>query len=161
VLHSVLRRNLKRFRGVSLTELHVGLGVATIALNLLAGVWGGAAWLAGQASVSFWYVLRAAQVAVIAQVLLGAVILVGGREASDGLHYMYGSAPLLVNLVAEGMRVNAAGREIGDRDFEALAAGEQRAIALRIVRREMGIMALAALLIVAFAVRAAQVSGEF
>jgi hypothetical protein len=123
-------------------------------------VWGGAAWLSGQASVSFWYVLRAAQVAVIAQVLLGAVILVGGREASDGIHYMYGAAPLLVNLVAEGMRVNAAGREIGDRDFEALAAGEQRAIALRIVRREMGIMALAALLIVAFAVRAAQVSGE-
>jgi hypothetical protein len=110
--------------------------------------------------VSFWYVLRAAQVAVIAQVLLGAVILVGGQEASDSLHYMYGAAPLLVNLVAEGMRVNAAGREIGDRDFEALAAGEQRAIALRIVRREMGIMALAALLIVAFAVRAAQVSGE-
>jgi hypothetical protein len=131
-----------------------------IGLNLLAGVWGGAAWLAGQASVPFWYVLRAAQVAVIAQVLLGAVILVGGREASDGIHYMYGAAPLLVNLVAEGMRVNAAGREIGDRDFEALAAGEQRAIALRIVRREMGIMALAALLIVAFAVRAAQVSGE-
>jgi hypothetical protein len=123
-------------------------------------VWGGAAWLAGQASVSFWYVLRAAQAAVIAQVLLGAVLLVGGKEASDGLHYMYGAAPLLVNLVAEGMRVNAAGREIGDRDFETLAAGEQHAIALRIVRREMGIMTLAALLIVAFAVRAAQVSGE-
>jgi hypothetical protein len=138
----------------------VVLGVATIALNLLAGVWGGAAWLAGHPSVPFWYVLRAAQAAVIIQVLFGALLLVGGREATDGLHYMYGAAPLVVNLFAEGMRVNAAGREIGERDFETLAAGEQRAIALRIVRREMGIMALSALLIVAFAVRAAQVSGE-
>jgi hypothetical protein len=110
--------------------------------------------------VSFWYVLRAAQAAVIAQVLLGALLLVGGQEATDGLHYMYGAAPLVVNLFAEGMRVNAAGREIGERDFETLAAGEQHAIALRIVRREMGIMTLSALLIVAFAVRAAQVSGE-
>jgi hypothetical protein len=131
-----------------------------IALNLIAGLWGAVAWLTGRASVFFWYVLRAAQVAVIVQVLLGALLLVAGREADDGLHYMYGAAPLVVNLFAEGMRVNAAGREIGDRDFQALAAGEQRAIALRIVRREMGIMTLAALLIVAFGVRAAQISGE-
>ena len=33
---------------------------------------------------------------------------------------MYGAAPLLVNLFAEGMRVNAAQREIGDLDFESL-----------------------------------------
>jgi hypothetical protein len=45
-------------------------------------------------------------------------------------------------------------------EFETLPSGEQRAIALRIVRREMGIMTIACLLIVAFALRAAQVSGE-
>ena len=47
-----------------------------------------------------------------------------------------------------------------DVEFDTLPAGEQRTIALRIVRREMRIMTLAALLIVAFAVRAAQVSGH-
>ena len=129
-------------------------------LNLVAGVWGAAAWFARRASVGFWYALRAAQGSVIVQVVLGALLLVSGREAADGLHYMYGSAPLVVNLFAEGMRVGAAQREIGDRDFETLEAGEQRSIALRIVRRETGIMAIAALLIVAFAVRAAQVSGK-
>lgn len=131
-----------------------------MALNLVAGLWGAAAWASNRASVSFWYVLRAAQASVIAQVLLGALLLVGGREATDGIHYMYGTAPLLVNLFAEGMRAGAAQRELPeDVEFETLPSGEQRAIALRIVRREMAIMTIACLLIVAFALRAAQVSG--
>jgi hypothetical protein len=139
-------------------ELHVALGVAVIALNLLAGVWGGVAWLARRTSVSFWYVARAAQVSVILQVLLGSLVLVAGREPTDDLHYMYGAAPVAVNLFAEAMRIGAAQREVGDVQFDSLAAGEQRAIALRIVRREMAIMAIAALLVVAFSVRAAQVT---
>jgi hypothetical protein len=139
-----------------MAEVHLVVGVAMMALNLLAGAWGSVAWLTRRASVWFWYLLRAAQVSVITQVLLGALLLVAGREADDGIHYMYGAFPLLVNLVAEGMRVNAAPREIGERDFGSLESDEQRAIALRIVRREMGIMTIAALLIVAFGIRAAQ-----
>jgi hypothetical protein len=133
------------------------VGVAVIVLNAGAALWGTAAWLARRASVWFWYLLRTAQISVIVQVLLGALLLIAGHEADDGLHYMYGTAPLVVNLFAEGMRVGAAQREIGEGDFEALDAGEQRRIALRIVRREMGVMTVAALLVVAFAVRAAQV----
>ena len=136
------------------------VGVVMMALNLVAGLWGAVAWATNRASVSFWYVLRAAQVSVVVQVLLGALLLVAGREAVDGIHYMYGTAPLLVNLFAEGMRAGAAQRELPeDVAFETLPAGEQRTIALRIVRREMGIMTIACLLIVAFALRAAQVSG--
>ena len=49
-----------------------------------------------------------------------------------------------MNLFAEGMRAGAAQRELPeDVEFETLPAGEQRAIALRIVRREMGIMTIA------------------
>jgi hypothetical protein len=136
------------------------LGVAVIALNLLAGAWGAAAWLRDQVSVWFWYLLRVAQASVIVQVVLGVLLLVSGRQAEDALHYMYGAAPLAVNLFAEAMRVGAAQREVGDADFQTLAAAEQRAVALRIVRREMAIMTLAALLIVALAFRAAQVSGH-
>jgi ABC-type phosphate transport system auxiliary subunit len=143
-----------------LAEVHLVAGVAMMALNLVAGLWGAAAWAANWASVSFWYVLRAAQVSVVVQVLLGALLLVAGREAIDGIHYMYGTAPLLVNLFAEGMRAGAAQRELPeDVEFETLPPGEQRTIALGIVRREMGIMTIACLLIVAFALRAAQVSG--
>ena len=87
-------------------------------------------------------------------------MLVAGRKAGESLHYMYGTAPVVVNLFAEGMRAGAAQREVGDTDFKALPPGEQRAIALRIVRREMGLMAVAAFLVFAFAIRAAQTSGH-
>ena len=145
-----------------MADVHLAVGVAVLAANLMAGAWGGVAWLANRASVAFWYILRAAQVTVVVQVLLGAVLLTLGHEADEPIHYMYGSAPLLVSLIAEGMRAGAAQREIPEGvAFETLGATEQRAIALRIVRREMGVMTIAALLIVAFAVRAAQTSGGF
>jgi hypothetical protein len=143
-----------------LAEVHLVVGVAVLGLNLAAGAWGVVALLWRRASVSFWYVLRAAQASVIVQVLLGVLLLIAGREPAEDLHYMYGAAPLLVNMFAEGMRVSAAQREVGDVDFENLAAGEQRTIALRIVRRELVIMTLACFLVLAFAVRAAQVSGK-
>ena len=144
-----------------MTELHLVVGVAVLGLNLIVGLWGAAAWLARRTPVSFWYVLRGAQASVVVQVLLGAILLVSGKEAKDAIHYMYGIGPLVVNLFAEGMRTGAAQREVPeDVEFDTLPADEQRTIALRIVRRETGIMALAALLIVAFAVRAAQVSGH-
>lgn len=143
-----------------MTEVHLIAGVALLALNLLAGLWGAVAWIARRPSVWFWYLLRAAQGSVIFVALLGALLLIAGREANDAIHYMYGASPLLVNFFAEGMRVGAAQREVGTADFESLDAAEQRRVALRIVRREMGIMTLATLLIVAFALRAAQVSGN-
>jgi hypothetical protein len=143
-----------------LAELHLVVGVAVMASNLVAGLWGLGAWAADRASVGFWYALRVAQGTVVLQVILGAILLLMGREPSDPWHYMYGTAPLLVNLFAEGMRVGAAQREIPEGVvFDTLPAIEQRTIALRIVRRETLVMALAALLVVAFAVRAAQVSG--
>ncbi len=58
-----------------MTELHVAVGVTVLALNLVAGVWGAVAWLTDHASLFFWYVLRAAQVSVVLQVLLGAILL--------------------------------------------------------------------------------------
>jgi hypothetical protein len=144
-----------------MADVHLVVGVAVLVLNLVAGVWGGIAWLTERPSVSFWYLLRAAQISVILQVLLGVLLLIAGHEAEDPLHYMYGSAPLLVNLIAEGMRAGSAQKELPEGvDFATLGTNEQRTIALRIVRREMGVMTLAALLIVAFAFRAAQVSGH-
>jgi hypothetical protein len=143
-----------------LTEVHLVVGVAVLALNVVAGVWGLGAALVRATPVSFWYVLRAAQVSVVVQVLLGAILLIAGHEPKDEIHYMYGVAPLLVNLLAEGMRAGAAQREVPeDVEFAGLPAGEQHAIALRIVRREMIVMSTAALLVAAFAFRAAQVSG--
>jgi hypothetical protein len=134
--------------------VHVIGGVTVLATNLLAGVWGGVAWLRQEPSVTFWYLLRIAQVAVVVQVLLGAVLLLLGREA-DGLHYVYGLLPLVVSLLAEGVRAGAAERELTGLDFDSLPTQRQRAIALAIVRRETGIMTVSALVVFFLALRAA------
>jgi hypothetical protein len=138
--------------------LHLVVGIAVLALNLVAGGWGAIAWLAERPSVSFWYLLRIAQAAVIAQVAVGGLLVLLGREAPDGLHYVYGLAPLVVSLLAEGARAGVAEREVGDVAFDALPRERQRKIALAIVRREMGIMAVSALVIFLLALRAAGTS---
>ena len=135
--------------------MHVAAGVAVLCLNLLAGAWGGLAWLAERPSVGFWYALRAAQAAVVVQVLLGGLLVLLGREASEALHYVYGLAPLVVSLLAEGARAGVADREVGGLAFDALPRERQRLIALAIVRRETGIMAVSALVIFFLALRAA------
>lgn len=136
-------------------HVHLAVGILVLATNLLAGAWGGIAWLRSQPSVGFWYALRAAQVAVVLQVGLGAILLLSGRQAETGLHYLYGVLPLLVSLLAEGARAGAAERELVGLDFESLPESRQLVIAGAIVRRETGIMAVSALVILALALRAA------
>jgi hypothetical protein len=141
-------------------ELHIAAGVAMLALNVAAGAWGAIAWLTDRPSLHFWYLLRAAQLSILLQVLLGSTLLLLGHTADDPIHYMYGSLPLLVSLFAEGMRAGAAQRVLPEGvDFKTLGESEQRTLALGIVHREMGIMTVAALLNAALAFRAAQVSG--
>ena len=141
--------------------VHLVAGVAVLALNLVAGIWGGAMWLSRRPSVGFWYVLRAAQAAVVIQAMLGGILLLLGEEAEDGLHYVYGLAPLVVSFLAEGARAGAAEREVGDVSFETLPRERQRQIALAIVRREMGIMTVSAWVIFFLALRAAETSTLF
>ena len=135
--------------------VHLVVGIAVIACNLVAGAWGGMAWLRREPSVGFWYALRVAQVAVVLQVGLGAILLLSGREAATGLHYLYGVLPIGVSLLAEAARAGAADRELTGLDFESLPRSRQRLIALAIARRESGIMAVSALVIFLLAVRAA------
>jgi hypothetical protein len=141
-------------------EVHLVTGIALIAANLVAGIWGGAAWLQRRPALGFWYALRVAQAAVVIQALLGLALVFIGREASD-LHYLYGALPLLVSLLAEGARAGAAQQELGELDFRALPEERQQGIAIAIVRREMGIMAVSCLVIFGLALRAAGTSTAF
>jgi hypothetical protein len=139
--------------------VHVTIGIAVLVTNLLAGAWGAVAWLRARPSVAFWYLLRIAQAVVVAQVLAGTILLLLGDEAADGLHYLYGTLPLLVTLLAEGARAGAAERELAGLDFDSLPSERQRGIALGIVRRETGIMTVSALVVLFLALRAAGTSG--
>ncbi len=144
-----------------MAAVHLVVGCAVIALNLAAFAVGGVAWLRDRSSVPFWLLLRGAQAAVFLQVMLGGLLVFTGHEPSDELHYLYGILPLVVSLIAEGARAGAAERELGDVDFEALPADSQQSLALAIVRREMGIMAVSCGVILFLALRAAGTSGAF
>jgi len=139
--------------------LHIAVGVLLIALNLAAGLVGGIAWYRDRPSIPFWYLLRAAQVAVFLQALLGGLLVVTDHEPKEGLHYLYGILPLVVSFIAEGARLDAAQREVGDLDPQSLTADEQESLALAIVRREMGIMAVSCGVIFFLGLRAAGTSG--
>ncbi len=144
-----------------MAAVHLVVGCALIVLNLAAFAFGGIAWLRQSPSVPFWYLLRGAQAAVFLQALLGGLLLLTGHEPASEIHYLYGVLPLVVSFLAEGARAGAAQRELGDIDFEALPASEQRALALAIVRREMGIMAVSCGVILFLGLRAAGTSGAF
>src|SRR3954447_18770917 len=97
-----------------MTDIHAIVGIACLALNVLAAVWGGVAWARRDPSVSFWPVLRVAQASVVVEVLLGVVLLVQGHKPPDSLHYVYAVAPLVIAPVTEPRRADAARREIDE-----------------------------------------------
>ena len=139
--------------------LHIAVGLILISLNAAAGLVGGVSWYRDRPSVPFWYLLRAAQASVFVQALLGGLLVVTNHEPEDGLHYLYGILPLVVSFIAEGARADAAQREVGETDYENLPPTDQEALALAIVRREMGIMAVSCGVIFFLALRAAGTSG--
>jgi hypothetical protein len=134
--------------------IHLIVGITVLVTNLAAGLWGAACWYLRRPSVGFWYLLRIAQVSVVVQVALGALLTLEGREAPDGLHYVYGLLPIVVTLLAEGARIVASDHELEGLDFDALPRDRQRAVAAAISRRETGIMAVSALVILGLALRA-------
>lgn len=127
-----------------------------LATNAAAGAWGAVAWLRKDPSVWFWYLLRAAQAAVVLQAAIGFVLLAQGFRAVDGLHPAYGVAPLLITLVSEGMRVGVAQRELDGVDVDGLERAEQVAIARKVALAEMGVMTIGVLMILTLALRAYQ-----
>src|SRR5215212_9621439 len=147
-----------------MTGVHVVLGIAVLASNLGAGLWGAWLWWRAEAQPAFWTVLRTSQVLLVAQVLVGGALLATGHEPAS-LHLLYGLLPLAVSFVAEQLRLVAAEQVLSRRDLESardmegLPEDQQRLIVIEIVRRETGVMAAAALVVFVLALRAAGVAG--
>ena len=143
-----------------MNEVHIVCGIAAIAFNALAGCWGAWAWWRALPSPSFWRVLRCSQVAVVAEAIAGGIFYLTHRHV-PGLHVLYGVLPLAISFIAEGLRAtsaqlvldkhgHASAQEVGK-----LPPDEQRAVVVEIVRREIGVMTLSALVIVGLLARAA------
>jgi len=138
------------------------VGIAVLATNLVAAGWGVIGWLRkdARASIVFWPLLRLAQATVVIQAVVGFLLVARGASSPDGLHIVYGVAPLVVALVSEGMRVGIAQPEhVGTEHLDALERAEQITLAKRIALGEMGVMTVGALLILTLALRAYQTGG--
>jgi hypothetical protein len=138
------------------------VGISVLVSNAAAAGWGAVSWLRkdARASIAFWPLLRVAQATVVVQAVLGFILLARGLAAPDGLHVIYGVAPLVISLASEAMRAGVAQRELdGVDDLEALERREQVTLARRVALNEMGVMTVGALLILTLALRAYQTGG--
>ncbi len=130
-------------------------------VNALAGGVGAWRWWTVDPSRVFWVLCRAGQAAAIAEALLAGVLAVLGFVPADGLFWLYALLPVAVSFVAEQFRLTAAQAVLDARGLEdAQAVGRldepgQRSVVTAIVRREMGTMAAAALVIAFLCLRAA------
>ena len=147
-----------------MSTVHLVVGLATTALFALATLLGAWSWVRRRPARAFWPLLRAGQAALVVQVILGGLLLLAGRRAAD-LHLIYGLLPLGVSFAAEQLRVSAAQTVLDARGHaSAQAVGElrddeQRELVLAILRRELGVMTVAAAVITLLLLRAASVAG--
>jgi hypothetical protein len=137
------------------------------ALNAIAGAFGAWRWHQQRASRAFWVLLRVGQAAALVFALAVGVLVAVGRQPSENLFYLYALLPLVVGFIAEQLRVASAQTILDQHDLEdAQAVGEldeqqQRDLVTAIVRREMGVMSLSALVVVFLALRAAGTAHGF
>jgi hypothetical protein len=137
---------------------------ACSAVPMLLGAW---RWQRHESSRGFWVALRFAQAAALVFALAVGVLAAAGHSSSERLFYLYALLPLAVSFVAEQLRVSSAQTILDQRDLaDAQAVGElpeaeQHAVVAAIVRREMGVMTLSALVVVFLALRAAGTAHGF
>ncbi len=129
------------------------------AINLAAALLGAWAWRRNEPNRAFWILARAGQLGATALAALAVVLLLSGYDASTGLLYLYLLLPIVVSIIAEQLRIASAQTVLDVNDLEdAQAVGllpeaEQQAVVMAIVRREIGVMALGALVIAFLALR--------
>lgn len=137
---------------------------ATLAVNGAAAAFAGVRWWLVLPSDAIWPLLRAGQVVAGAQAAVAGVLLLWGFAPDDGLYWLYALLPVAIGLIAEQLRIASAEQVLENRDLAdaqavgALPAAEQRSVVLAVVRREIGVMALAAFVVAVLALRAALIA---
>lgn len=141
--------------------------LALAALNAIPAALGALRWYESRPSRAFWVLLRVAQAGALLFAAAVGALAAAGRKPTDNLFFLYALLPLAVSFVAEQLRVASAQTILDQRGLEdAQAVGElpeeeQHEVVAAIVRREMGVMALSALVVVFLALRAAGTAHGF
>jgi hypothetical protein len=160
-------------------EAVVAGALAVATLNAVAAIVGGLVWYrtpvatpsdptsASRSVASFWVLLRVGQGSVLALAIAIGSLAAAGKYSSEHLFYLYALLPLAIGFVAEQLRIASAQTILDQRGLEDAAAvgdlpePEQHAVVAAIVRREIGVMALSALVVVFLALRAASTAHGF
>jgi hypothetical protein len=136
------------------------LAVLVAVSNGLAGIVSGILWWRVEPHPAAWALIRTGQAFAIAQAIGAGVLAASGLDPADGLYWLYALLPVAVGFVAEQLRLASAQQVLDVRDLEdaqavgRLPADQQQSVVLQIVRREMGVMAAAALVTCFLALRA-------
>ena len=155
-----------------MTGAVVAGALAVAALNAIPGLMGAWLWYRGEpleesSSNAFWVALRVGQGSSLTLAVAVGSLAAAGKYSNVDLFYLYALLPLAVGFVAEQLRVVSAQTILDQRGLEDAAAvgrlpeEEQRGVVAAIVRREMGVMALSALVVVFLALRAAGTAHGF
>jgi hypothetical protein len=143
-----------------MTQVAQFVALVTAAVNLVAGALGAWRWWTVEPSQAFWVLCRGGQAVAVVQAAVAGVLAILGFHPDSNLYWLYALLPVAVSFVAEQLRIAAAQAVLDARGLEdAQAVGEldedrQRSIVLSIVRREMGTMAAAAIVVAFLAARA-------
>jgi hypothetical protein len=134
-------------------------------LNSVAGGVGAWLWWRVDPQPLAWPLIRAGQVASVALAAVAGGAYVSGSDPEDGLFWLYAVLPVVIGFFAEQFRLLSARTVLDARGLEDAAAvgslpeAEQRSVVLAIVRRELGVMAVAAGVSAFLALRAAGLTG--
>jgi hypothetical protein len=167
VLHSGNRLDIGR-----MTAAIVAGAIAVAVLNAASGLLGAWLWKRGgptdrRLTSAFWLLLRVGQGSALTLAVAVGSLAAAGKNASDQLFYLYALLPLAVAFVAEQLRVASAETILDQRGLAGREAvgglpdDEQHALVTEIVRREIGVMSLSALVVVFLALRAAGTAHGF
>ncbi len=168
-----------RLESDAVTDAVVAGALAVAALNAVSGVLGTVLWYRGApagdggpaggypGAGAFWVLLRVGQVAALVLAIAVGVLAVAGKRSSEQLFYLYVLLPLAIAFVAEQLRAASAQTILDQQGLESAATvgslpdSEQAALVAAIVRREIGVMAASALVVVFLALRAAGTAHGF
>jgi hypothetical protein len=145
----------------------VDAAIAAAAFNAGVGIYGAWRWYRVDPTPAFWPLLRTAQLTDVGYAILIGALAASGHNARAGLFYLYALLPLAINLLAEQLRIASADSVLQQRGLDnanqvgELPAEDQRSIVIQILRRELGVMAAAALVAAALLLRAATTASGF
>jgi hypothetical protein len=167
VLHSGNRLDIR-----AMTQAVVAGSIVVAALNALAALVGGWVWYRGdprdpRTAGSFWVMLRVGQGSALTLAIAVGSLAAAGKQPREGLFYLYALLPLAVAFVAEQLRLASAQTVLDQhgladaQEVGKLGEPEQQELLASVLRRELGVMTLSALVVVFLALRAAGTAHGF